>query len=56
MTVQDMREILAAALAKEYLMKPRTSISKLLKDMQDVKYKDDAYISLWYLKFFKPLP
>lgn len=52
MTVQDMREVLGSFIAREFLISPNADTSKLIRDMKDCKYNDEAYIKEWYQKFF----
>lgn len=50
--ISDMRQVLASAIAREYLIGSAKSVDKIIRELQDCKYKPDDYISEWYSKFF----
>lgn len=52
-TIPEMREILGAAVAREWILFNRKGIDKIIRDLNDCKYQPDAYIKEWYTKFFE---
>lgn len=52
-TITEMREILGAAVAREWILFNTKSMDKIIRDLNDCKHQQDDYIKDWYNKFFK---
>lgn len=51
-SVKDMREVLGAAVAREWISFKTKSMDKIIRDLNDCKYQPEEYIKEWYKKFF----